>query len=1650
MFNKNKALEENNKCIEIALRKEGRILNPDEIVLLNNYSGFGAIKEILLPIEDKTYWTNTDLKYYDKIVSIHNTIKRNTSSEEDYKNILQELKNNTFSAFYTPTNVCEAIVESIKGKIEVKSILEPSSGNGKFIDAIQHSYPKASINAIEKDSLTASILGARKSDSNNVTVSNCGFEDVEKSNKYELVISNIPFGQIQVFDKDYAKEKSVKNDSCDRIHNYFFVKGLEHLEDKGILAYITTSAFSDSPSNEPFRKHLVENSNLIGMIRFPNDLFNESGTEVGTDLIILQKDSNKKELSNQEKAFIETIKHEDINLNRLIAEDNSRIIAKKTVIDTNQYGQKAFIHTHGDINGIHMEIKNALKDIQLQKKEEKMVQNSHGKQLSFFDFNEFIDERINIPTGRYYENGFLYLHKNKIVELKDVEIDKSKAHHIERNFNTQDTKILKEYIQLRDAFYTLKFTKEEENKERLRNELNSKYEEFSKNNLSLNFSKVKAALKNCSSSKEVTSSLERRIVNNNIISYQKGDILLPREKADKKFYTINEALSICLNQKGKVDIDMIISLTNKKREDLYSESKEIIFYNPQKSEFETRDEFLSGNVVEKKLFFERKYSEKDLKEGNPYLVHTYNALCSVQPQKIPFELIDINMGERWIDKSAYQDFARKLFKDEKINLTYSETLDKYELDYNKNANNQIIQEEFAVQTQSRKIRGNDLFEHAIHNTAPTITMNIGTGKDKKTIIDSKATQEASTKIETIRSKFKKYLNELSKENKDLLTENYNYLYNSSVKRQFNASHLTFSDLQGKIPREHQKNAVWMIIQNNGGIIDHPVGAGKTLTMCMAAHEMKRLGFARKPAIIGLKPNITQIADEYKNSYPNDKVLFPSKDDLEKDNRIEFFHQMKNQDWDCIIMTHEQFASIPQNRNVQVQLIKEELENINEDLKEIKRQGGKVSRDMLQGLEQRKISKEKKLETLYATQKKDDVVDFSETGIDHIFVDESQKFKNLEYSTRHDRVAGLGNQNGSGRSFNMLTAIRTLQMKNNKDLGVTFLSGTTISNSLTEMYSLFKYLRPKELKRQCISNFDSWIAVFAQKSTEYEFNITNELVMKERFRTFVKVPELATFYNQITDYKTFEDLKLDKPDLDIELVVCKQSPEQKEFSKNLIEFAKTGNTSLIDRKPLEEHQKNSKMLIATDYAKRMAVDMRLVNPTKYEDNNDNKISQMCKNIADYYQKSEYHKGTQAIFCDMGTPGTLGFNIYNAIKEKLITEYGINEKEIAFVHSATTDKKKEKLFENVNNGSVRIIIGSTQKMGTGVNMQQRMVAMHDLNIPWTPADLEQRHGRGARQGNLVAKEHFGNKVKTFVYATENTLDVYIFNLLKNKQLFIDQIKKNSMNSRSIDEGSVEENSMSFAEYVAILSGNTDLLDKAKIDNKITVIESEKSIFYKEFNNNERNLSNALSDIERNSFLLDTLVKDKTHLDSVVQLDKHGTKINAVILEGVNYTGKEPETIGKKIIEIFNQKQANSDYNQIGELYGFKLAVRTENTGINKLFVLSQDDKIKYTFNNGIPNLENPSYASRYFMSALNKMDSMITDCEITIKNNQQKVPFYKEMLTKKWPEEKEIKLQELKEESMNIDRKIKGDLNSDNNTVNEPNENYKKRNDKGLSI
>lgn len=1305
--------------------------------------------------------------------------------------------------------------------------LDPSAGTGMFISGLKD-VPE--VHCFEKDKLTGKILSSLYPESR-VTID--GFQSIQPyyNNYFDMVSSNIPFGNTRVYDRNFDRSgDAVRKSSLAAVHNYFFLKGMDTLHEGGILAYITTSGVMDSPQNRPVREWLVNHANLVSAIRLPDNLFVDAGTEVSSDLIVLQKNTRKSELTEKERNFIETrLISGSININNSYA-DLDHIVHTSVSMGKNMYGQPAmnFIHEGGvgaisehlrqllaqDVEN-HLDRKlyddnlsrsndstvlktgfEALLETARETKRQEIRKESpvqpYEPMLNLFAayadeeqaevqvvksrpspsrapsasrkkkgdepemFNLFSQENMYDEaatqedmtgeraaaeakwqerrqkfeeerkkemeprpfTGEIrpeYKNGSIVKSGEQYGYLRGLGTPEVQFHPLKLTVTQQYRAAY--YIPLREAYHNLynKEAETETEQPELREELVKRYDSFYRMFRELNGKDNAKFLLMDAGGREILS-LERS-VNGKI---QKADIFsVPVSfNANEVTHvdTPQEALAASLNKFGEVNLEYMENLSETGRQELLTQLDNRIFYNPMMKNYEIKDRFIAGNVVAKVEWIENYLKDYP---GDDASKKSLEALRKAIPEPISFELLDFNLGERWIPMSVYEEFAGYLFET-KARIHYTESIDEFSVDFE--TTNANITDRYYVKGEKRGYYGNDLLKHALHNTVPDITKTVQDeeGNDIK-VRDAEAIQLADAKINEIRSAFTGWLNEQLPEFKQYLADMYNRKFNCYVRPDYDGSlqSFPFLDLKGlDIPDlyDSQKNAVWMLKMNGGGIIDHEVGTGKTLIMCIAAFEMKRLGLANKPMIIGLKSNVHDIADTFKRAYPNARVLYPGKEDFTPEKRVGIFHDIKNNNWDCIILTHDQFGKIPQSPEIQQEIYTQEIDSIEENLAVFEQQGNEVSGWIKKGLERRKENLEAKLEKLEQDIKDrtDDVTDFRQMGIDHLFVDESHNFKNLMFNTRHARVSGLGNPEGSMKAMNMLFAIRTIQERTGRDLGATFLSGTTISNSLTELYLLFKYLRPKEMERQGITCFDGWAAVYAKKSTDFEFSVTNQVVQKERFRYFIKVPELANFYAEITDYKTAEDVGVDRPELNEQLYHIPPTPQQEIFIQKLIKFAETGDAAYIGREPLSKAEEKAQMLIATNYSNKMSLDMRLIDP-EYGDNPGNKASHCAAKIAEYYYKYLDQKGTQFIFSDLSTYKPDQWNIYSEIRRKLVEDHNIPEKQIKFIQEANSDNARKELFSDMNSGRIRFLFGSTQKLGTGVNAQQRAVAIHHLDIP-----------------------------------------------------------------------------------------------------------------------------------------------------------------------------------------------------------------------------------------------------------------------------------------------------------------------------------------------
>ena len=1599
------------------VRIDDRQATDEEKEVLSRYSGFGGIKDVLNIGTEHT--VSDDVA--EPIRKLQDLIGAYPYYDDAMRQaVINSIKSSVLTAFYTPKFLVDAVTRQIHATfkdncLQMSTFLEPSAGIGGFLPV---SMPGTRSYAFEKDCLTGLILSLLYDEATTVTA---GFETIADQHleheSFDVIASNIPFGNFRVFDAEMWKKGGMYEQSAKTIHNYFFVKAMELLNEGGLLAFVAPRGIADTPGNKFVREYLVNHADLITALRLPDTLFMQtSGIEVGSDLLIFQKHSRKATLSLREKMFLQVSKEKVDTAGTMTDYANKIFTLPKTALATdsrialNQFGK--YVRKYqwlGDGNAMSQYL-SALLKYDFDRYFRKALFANHGQdntpvQMSLFGEPQTVKgiRAYTEDMETWMKNGAMVVFEGQVGTLrfrKSSRYTETAVDFVPVDEGKVNTDRAADYFPIRKVYFELSGREREEQKEcsELRKQLNTLYDAFI----------AKWGFFHDNDNKEfiLLDSLGTEVFT---IEMQVGrDIfkadVMREPVAFKKIDTAVtlspvEALASSLNFYGKVDMGYMAQATNKEEEEIIEALQGEIFYNPANGEWEHKGKFLSGNIIAKQeetLSFLPNLAGKE----KEWAEASAKALENTIPEPIPYEELDINMGERWIDTKLYADFASDLFG-VGADVMYFDVNDTYLIRLQ--GYSPVAYNTYSV----RNYNGEDLFVHALHDTVPEITKEEYRNGSKIRVPDEEAMQEAAAKIQEIRDRFNRWLDDEPLEVRDELVRTYNERFNCYVRPHYDGSAQTFPGLSFELfPYKElypsQKDAIWMIKQNGGGICWHEVGTGKTMIMCVAAYEMKRLGLVQKPLIIGLKANVHEIADTFRKAYPTAKVLYPGKEDFTPANRKEVFSKIKNNNWDCIILTHDQFSKIPQSEETMYDIFSEELADVERSLEVLEQSTMRYrSGRMQKGLETRKQNLEAKLAELQMKidLRKDDTIDFRSMGIDHIFVDECHCYKNLMFQTRHTRVAGIGNAQGSQRAMNLLFAIRDIQRRTGKDLGATFLSGTVVVNALTELYVMFKYLRPRELKRQQVSCFDAWAAIFTKKAADYELNVTGTIKRKERFRTYIKVPELAMFLREITDYRTADMINLDVPDKNVRFLSHAPTIQQEEMIGRLVAFAHSGQWEDLGLDiPQPDNLDKAKMLVATNVARKMSLDMRLLGD-KFTDDPNNKASICARTIYDYYVSSNANRGTQFVFSDLATYKPNEWNIYSDIKDKLVA-MGIPADEIQFIQYAKTERARKKLFADMNSGRVRVLFGSTSMLGTGVNAQERAVAVHHLEIPWRPADMEQRNGRAVRKGNTV-KLWGNNTVDVVIYGTEKTLDAYKFNLLKTKQMFINQINNGTIAVRRIDEDAMDEdNGMNFAEFVALLSGNTDLLEKTKLDNKIMQLEKEQAIFKKDRIRAERKIAANREDMTKAESAAARMTQDWEYITSYT--GDRTTRLLNLAQATAEETGRELHRISKTY--------RNGAIGTIGTYAGLNLSVYSEydmgGTFYRNTFLVEGVSGLKYRC--GISGALPLGFveSSRYPQAALAKLPGMIEEQRQKIAKLESEIPALQGIIARKWSKADEL--------------------------------------------
>lgn len=1424
------------------------------------------------------------------------------------QNVVNGLQSSTLTSYYTPDYLINSIVNTIKNSFDndFNNILEPSAGDGRYIGPLLKSFPTSNITAIEKEFITGNIL---KKNHPKINVNIGSFEKYSSGNN-DLVISNIPFGNINVFDKELVSDYHLFKM---RIHNYFFLKGIKELKETGILAFITTQSLMNTGTNLAFRKSLFREANLISAIRLDNDTFSKEGTKVVSDLIILQKSVGKKDnLTPDEELFCSTSTIEVDNMSfthsDYFKKYKHKVLGKYAIGGFHQR-KSLTVNRDRNISNIEKNINDIIfEDVKINSiKPERLLNNDIVPKQEIKTQNQ---QEIKAPLDNSKVEKFVFKLKDNNLFIKNSKVFQHKENQEAEEIITKEIDRISKLINLRNTTAEYYYYKNLDYDKAIeaRNELNDIYDLFNfqygnlndeinfkflsldsdfSRTLSIEKSEKNLIVKSQIFTEELiispnVSSKHIRSNSNNIIIEEKDVIKVERIDQEKEIInnlTIEQAISYSLNKKGFVDENLLSKTTGLDKNIVIKKAldSKLLFINPiidvsgekyeGTNQLVTKDEFESGYIehklhIYKKNLFKGALVEHLDKKG---INDSIKILQFAKPYKLTLNEIDPDLGESWIPTSIYKQFAEEEFKTD-VNISRLEASAQFIV--KKGSYSQYAYAEYAVQKKRGTVYPEHVLAYALDDFVPVLTYTVvEDGKEVK-LEDKKAMDLIRVKIELLNNNWKTWLKKQPTEIIKGLENKYHIENNSFVKKDFKGDYLDTSQLKAFTPHGHQKDGASQIIYNSGGIIDHQVGYGKTITMGLASTTMARINPNKKILMACMNANYTKIYEELKFAFPEDKIMIVTSDDLTPSKKDATLLRIKNSNDNIIVCNHNGLNKIPSEPEIELDIIKEENDNIRRDLKTYEDMGFEISAHQRKGMITKIENNEARMEHLYyLLEKKGDFgntnLTFYDLGITDLMIDESQEFKNLFYTTRHSRVSGLNSQSGSQRSAKLLTIIRAIQKKQGGDKGITFSSGTTISNSLTELYVLFKYLRPNKLRRLNIKSFDQWARYYARKSTTYEQNIIGHVKRNERFRYFVKVPELAKLYNDIANVSNETSYRIDKPTLNTQFLEIEPYEEQKQYFDDLMTFMQNRDTSLLGTgKHYDEKALKAIGLIVTDHGRKASMDMRLIDPEKYKDHPNSKVNIVAKNVYDIYKRTDSFKGTQIIFSDRSTPNKEKFNIYDELKFKLI-QLGIPKEEIEFIHdNDSTAKKKGKLFDNVNSGKVRIVFGSTQKLGTGVNMQERGVAMHHFDIPWRPSDFEQRCGRFSRQGNEFAKKHNNNMVDNFVYGTKGTTDGYCFNLLAMKQAFITQLKSASISQRRIDEGAMDVGgNMSFEDMSAVISNNTEILEKIKLEKEQADLLVKDSAFINSLKRKKVTMSFIEEAIEKDKKIVSKLEKDFT---------------------------------------------------------------------------------------------------------------------------------------------------------------------------------------------
>lgn len=1557
---------------------ENRAATPEEQGQLSLYSGWGGLANAFESDNDK--WKNE----YSELKGL--------LTDEEYT----AARSTVLDSFYTDTAIVDSIYEVIRNAgFEDGNILEPAMGVGNFFGRLPEELrDKVNLYGVEKDSLSGRIAQKLYPQAD-ITID--GFENTRfNDNSFDVAIGNIPFGDFSVNDSKY-------NSKHLKIHDYFFLKSLDKVRDGGIVAFVTSKGTLDKKDSS-FRKTLAERADLVGAVRLPNNAFKSAGTEVTADIIFLQKREKKSEI---EPSWVHTGQLENgLTVNNYFVEHPEMILGE--VVE----GNKMFGRTDdtmcvpfNDGRTLSELLSSAVKNINFEysASAEKLIPVSE----------HLTAEPLKLRLQSFYRrNGEIYFYgSDKSGKIVNVSADKA----LGKKLNHER---INSFIDIRDTLRELLDVQQYDNKDseiaQLQEKLNNCYDSFY-SKYGLLHSSYNHSLLNSDGAYPLVASLEADFAKDNNLLVKKSDIFT--ERVNKPTATINhvdtaeEALAVCVAEKGVIDFEYMSQITDVPPEDLkigLREKGEIFavpsYTGDEDYEYQTASEYLSGDIYAKLDMAKAYASVNGIYESNVV------ALKEVLPTPLKAGDIDINLGATWIDKKYYEqfmyeifetpqslksDYVSRFFKSDRIELDYSEYSGRWNIT-NKRADLSVT----TVKTYGASgLSAYQIFESVLNLSEPKVYKDkvdeygvVERDKNNKPVrvLDVEATQVVQQKANAIRREFKNWIFKDANRRRDIV-DTYNRTFNCVHAREYDGSHLNFPGMNSNIQlHEHQKNAIAHAIYGGNTLFAHSVGAGKTFEMIATAMECKRLGLCHK-SLFAVPNHLTeQVGADFLKLYPNANILVATKDDFKSSNRKMLMSKIATGNYDAVVIGHTQLKMLPLSPERQEAFLQSQIDDIVAGLAEMKAQDG--NKFTVKEMERTKKNLENQLEKLQSS-KKDNTVYFEELGIDKLFVDEAHEFKNLYCATKLQNVSGISSR-ASQRATELFAKCRYLDEKTGGK-GVVFATGTPLSNSVTELHTMMRYLNYDFLaSHNNMQNFDNWISAFGVQKKEYELAPAgNKFKERTRIAEYSNLPELMSMFKMVADVKTAETLKLKVPDCELHIVDVEPTELQKELVDELSDRADEVNSGSVD--PSQDN-----MLKITGDGRKLGLDPRLISPD-FEDNPNTKLNVCVNNVFDIYTDTAKDKLTQIVFCDLGVPSkntgndsskeqndnksvaeldsleeTGKFCVYDDIRDKLIAK-GIPATEIAYIHNAKTEAQKSELFSKVRSGEVRILLGSTGKMGTGTNVQDRIIALHDLDVPWRPADLEQRRGRMVRQGNINEKVHL------YRYVTKGTFDAYSYQLLETKQKFISQVMTDKAPARKCAD--VDQAALSYGEIKALCTGDDRIREKLTLDNRVKELNSLKA----DYNNTKYELEDAVAAYpEKRKQLLCTIGNIKSDIDNVKSfVDKDGKLICKLTLGSQTFNLKNDEerknaakaltTAVAQVRIADNRKKQVS----VGNICGFDISV-INNGNVYDDIVVTIKGKYSYSAQLGVSAVHNLSkiegllYKTEsvldYSQNSLNKLD------------------------------------------------------------------------------